>query len=313
MPFLETSHLSKSYDGLPAVDALSFSIEAGETIALLGPNGSGKSTTLMMLAGLLEPDSGGIQIDGDSFSTNPDRLRRMIGIVPQYLAVYPDLTMRQNLDFFAGIYGLNAGTRRRRSDHVLELAGIGDRVDDPVHTFSGGMKRRLNLVIALLHEPKLLILDEPTVGVDPESRARMLDSIRELSRTGMTIVFASHYMQEVQSICGGAIILNQGRLVASGNMRDLLSGSRGHVELIVSSWREEAAAAVDGLGQIQATTSGDVRILLSMAPSNDIGDWRRNLQLVLKRLDEAGVFVRSIDTHELKLEGLLVELTGKKG
>ena len=313
MPFLETSHLSKSYPGIQAIDDLSFSVEAGETFALLGPNGSGKSTTLMMLAGLAEPDSGRIEIDGESMSSHPQRLRRILGIVPQNLAVYLDLTARQNLDFFGGIYGLDSKSRRRRSDYVLELAGLGDRADDLVHTYSGGMKRRLNLGIALLHEPRLLILDEPTVGVDPESRARMLNSIRELSRSGMTIVYASHYMEEVQAICGRAAILNHGRLVAYGKMGDLLSGRSGQVEVVVSSWRPEAEAAIEGLGQVEVTAAGTVRILLSMSATNGTDDWNRNLQEILRRLDGFGVHVRSIDTHELNLEGLLLELTETEG
>ena len=311
MSLLEASHLRKSYNGKPAVDDVSFSVDTGEIFGLLGPNGAGKSTTMMMLAGLLEPDAGTIHIGGRSFSSDGAKLRRDLGVVPQDLAIYPDLTARENLDFFAAIYAVRRADRIRRIAFVLEVIGLETQADALVKTFSGGMKRRLNLGVALLHEPKLLILDEPTVGVDPQSRSHILERIGELSQNGMAVLYASHYMEEVQAICDRVAILDHGRIVASDHLKGLLQRVHGQVELLVSSWRPEVEDRFEGLGKVSVTSAGDARIVLKGTSDNGSIDLNRSLSRALEILRECRVTVRSVETRESNLERLFLELTGR--
>lgn len=222
MNLLEVNGLYKRFGELIAVDGLSFSVEVGEVFGLLGPNGAGKSTTMMIIAGLLVPDSGSITLSGQPVTPHNRELRRILGVVPQDLAIYPDLTARENLDFFGRLYGLRSRALNERIKEVLDRIGLTGRSDDLVGTFSGGMKRRLNFGIALLHRPRLLILDEPTVGVDPQSRSHLLDAVRELSAEGMGVIYASHYMEEVQAVCGRVAIIDHGQMLACGDLQDLL-------------------------------------------------------------------------------------------
>ena len=197
MSLLEVNRLKKSFGTHLAVDEVSFTVGNGEILGLLGPNGAGKSTTIMMLAGLIEPDSGNIVLDGHTLSHSDRKSRQQMGIVPQDLAIYPNLTARENLRFFGGLYGLTGSDLRSRITEVLSQTGLADRQNDLTCEYSGGMKRRLNFGVALLHRPRLLILDEPTVGVDPQSRAHLLDCVRQLASGGMSVIYCSHYMEEV--------------------------------------------------------------------------------------------------------------------
>lgn len=218
---LEVSHLRKSYGETMAVRDTSFHVAQGEILGLVGPNGAGKTTTLMILAGLLRPDAGSIQILGQPQDPDSPEFKRLLGVVPQDLAIYPDLTARENLRFFGQLYGLRGRTLQQRVDDVLERTQLTPNAHNLVRTYSGGMKRRLNFGVALLHEPQLVILDEPTVGVDPQSRAHLLASVRELSAAGMGVVYASHYMEEVEAICHRVAILDEGRLLACGTLAEL--------------------------------------------------------------------------------------------
>lgn len=222
MSLLEARHLRKSYGPTLAVDDVSLTVSPGEVIGLLGPNGAGKTTTMMMLAGLLRPDAGSVRIEGGSFDTDARKLRRGLGVVPQELAVYPELSAEENLTFFGRLYDVPARRLAERVDRVLDLTGLTDSRRAAVRTFSGGMKRRLNVGIALVHEPKCLILDEPTVGVDPQSRAHLLEQVRRLAHDSIGVIYASHYMEEVQAVCDRIVILDHGRVIAHDTLDGLL-------------------------------------------------------------------------------------------
>jgi ABC-2 type transport system ATP-binding protein len=229
MRLLEVSHLRKTFNGnVVAVDDLSFHVDDGEVFGLVGPNGAGKTTTMTMLAGLLKPDSGSIRIQGRPFDPGRYEHRAILGMAPQNLAIYPDLSAIENLRFFGGLYGLGGTRLQQRVRAVLELTGLTERADSLVKTFSGGMKRRLNFGVALLHQPRLVILDEPTVGVDPQSRSHLLDAVQRLSHDGVGVLYASHYMEEVEAICSRVGILDSGRLLECGTLPELLSNVNEH-------------------------------------------------------------------------------------
>ncbi|WP_395141746.1 ABC transporter ATP-binding protein [Armatimonas sp.] len=218
---LELKNLTKRYGERVAVDRLSLSVKRGERFGLLGPNGAGKTTTISMLVGALKPDSGEILFNGEPLAGESDPLKRKIGYVPQELALYDDLTAVENLRFFGAIYGLGGTKRNERVEASLELAGLTDRAKNKVRTFSGGMKRRLNLAAALLHEPELLVLDEPTVGVDPQSRNAIFEALEKLAAQGITLLYTTHYMEEVERLCERIAIMDQGQIVAEGTLAEL--------------------------------------------------------------------------------------------
>ena len=220
---LTAADLHKSFGDLVAVDGVGFSIAAGETYGLLGPNGAGKTTTISMIAGLLEMDAGTATVGDDTITTTNVAAKAQMGLVPQDLAIYPDLTGKENLRFFGKLYAIeNLNTR---VDEVLAIIELTDRADDKAKEYSGGMKRRLNIGIGLLHRPALLILDEPTVGVDPQSRNAILDSIERLGDEGMAVLYTTHYMEEAERLCDRVAILDEGVVVAEGSRDDLIAAS----------------------------------------------------------------------------------------
>jgi ABC-2 type transport system ATP-binding protein len=312
MSLLEVSNLSKSYDGRTAVEGVSFHVAAGEVFGLLGPNGAGKSTTMTIIAGLLRPDSGKVTIEGALFEDAAPHLRRMIGLVPQDLAIYPDLTAEENLSFFASLYDLATKEVRERVRNVLQIVGLEPHAGQRVNTFSGGMKRRLNFGVALLHQPKLLVLDEPTVGVDPQSRSHLLDCIRRLSAEGMAVVYASHYMEEVQAICDRVGILDHGRLIACDSLANLLGTLTGEVELTVFDWKPELSALVAQRADVDVRSNGETRLVLRPDRSGGQVDLTEPICEVLAVLREHRVRVRSLQTRESNLERLFLELTGRQ-
>ncbi len=226
------NELGKVYGDLVAVDNLDFEIPAGQTLGLLGPNGAGKSTTINMIVGLLRPDRGEVQIGAadDIAAGSPfdPQVRRRIGISPQSISLYEELTARENLNFFGSLYGLAGKTLRRRVDWALAFAGLDDRQHDRVASFSGGMKRRLNMAAALVHEPDILLLDEPTVGVDPQSRNHIFEAVESLQRSGLTVIYTTHYMEEAQRLCDRVAIVDRGSLLALDTVDSLLDQYGGH-------------------------------------------------------------------------------------
>ncbi len=249
---LTTSGMVKKFGDLTAVAGVGFSIEEGETFGLLGPNGAGKTTSISMIAGLLEPDAGEIMVAGTPISPTSIAGKAAIGLVPQDLAIYPDLTGSENLAFFGRLYGMGGDELDKRVDEVLEVIALTERKDDLTKEFSGGMKRRLNIGIGLLHRPKLLILDEPTVGVDPQSRNSILESVESLSAEGMAVLYTTHYMEEAERLCDRVAIIDEGTIKAEGTRRELVSmvGERDRVAVSASgdlATAIEAARSVPGV------------------------------------------------------------------
>lgn len=214
--------LEKSFGDIRAVQGVSFQVDKGSCFGLLGPNGAGKSTTISMIVGTLAPESGQVQIDGQTISGETDPLRRKIGYVPQEIALFEDLNSWDNLAFFGSLYNLSKPEIQRISNDVLQIVGLLDRAKEPIKNFSGGMKRRLNIAVALVHRPELLILDEPTVGVDPQSRNAIFDVLEKLKRQGMTLIYTSHYMEEVERMCDKIAIIDHGKVILSGTLDELL-------------------------------------------------------------------------------------------
>ncbi|NLX13510.1 MAG: ABC transporter ATP-binding protein [Phycisphaerales bacterium] len=312
VPFLETDNLRKRYNGTPALDGVSLCIERGEVFGLLGPNGAGKTTTLRIIAGLLAADSGTLKRDGRPLDTTTPAYRRSLGFVPQNIAAYPELTALENLRFFGRLYGLKRSALEKRTAELLDLTGLTPRQHGRVDTFSGGMKRRLNFGIGLLHGPDLLILDEPTVGVDPQSRAHLIAQTRALRDRGVSVIYASHYMEEVQSVCDRVAIMDQGRVIVCDTLRDLLQ--RLDAETVI----EIPATTAGSLDTIKPVVDrvehrGD-RIVLAVRQSDDVGAGGIGpaVSRLLALLNERGVPVLSINTRRPDLEQLFLRMTGKE-
>jgi ABC-2 type transport system ATP-binding protein len=228
-PLLQVDRLSKSYGAVRAVDGVSFAVNPGEIYGLLGPNGAGKTTTISMICGLLRPDAGSVAVGGRPFAADPQAAKRLMGVVPQDLALYEELSAAENLIFWGRLAGLDAKTARLRTAELLEALSLSDRAKDAVKTFSGGMKRRVNLGCALLHRPQLLLLDEPTVGIDPQARLNIIEFIRGLRASGTAVLYTTHYLEEAESLCDRIGIVDHGRMHAEGTLRELqerLGGDR---------------------------------------------------------------------------------------
>jgi len=248
---LRLYQLCKSFGAIEAVRELSFEVQEGELFGLLGPNGAGKTTTVNLAVGLLRPDRGRVELAGHGPPTDP-AVRRLIGVAPQALALYEELTGRENLAFFARLYGLAGAELRRRIDWALDFVELRERAKDRVATYSGGMKRRLNLAIALIHQPRLLLLDEPTVGVDPQSRSAIFERIEELNRDGCTIIYTTHYMEEAQRLCDRVAIMDHGRLLALDSVEALIRryGGRSVLRVEYADGRSEQIETDDALAEL---------------------------------------------------------------
>ncbi len=309
---LFTCHdLHKRYGDTLAVNGVGFEVAAGEAYGLLGPNGAGKTTTISMICGLLAPDRGEVILDGVRLADDPRAVKAAIGYVPQEIALYPDLTAHENLDFFGRLYGLGGHALRRRIGEVLAFVDLADRARDRVDTFSGGMKRRLNIAVGLLHRPRLLILDEPTVGVDPQSRNAILERVAELRRDGLALIYTSHYMEEVERLCDRIGIVDHGRMIAEGTREELVGGldqgDRIDLELAAAS-HDLAGALTDALraldGVTQATAEGTQLTLLGRGG-------RSLLPLLLERAAALGAEVVGVQVTAPDLETVFLQRTGK--
>jgi len=306
-PVLSCRDLRKSFGDLTAVDGVGFEIAAGETYGLLGPNGAGKTTTISMVCGLLERDAGEVHVLGTPFTTRSIAPKREIGYVPQDIAVYPDLTARENLTFFGRLYGLSGADLAARVDHVLELIGLADRARERSDQFSGGMKRRLNIGIGLLHGPQLLVLDEPTVGVDPQSRNAILDSVEKLGTEGMAVLYTTHYMEEAERLCDRIGIIDHGRIVAEGTRRELveLVGEHDRVKLKATGDLASAKSALEALPYITEVDAEEDGLELIVESAATV------LAEILATVAAAGVSVTSVDVDEPNLEAVFLHLTGR--
>jgi ABC-2 type transport system ATP-binding protein len=299
--------LIKSFGDLTAVSGVSFAIEEGETFGLLGPNGAGKTTSISMVAGLLEPDGGQIHVSGTPIRTNSTDGKASIGLVPQELAIYPDLTAAENLSFFGRLYGMTGDSLSTRVDEVLEVIGLSDRRADLTKEFSGGMKRRLNIGIGLLHRPRLLILDEPTVGVDPQSRNAILESVEDLSRQGMAVLYTTHYMEEAERLCDRVAIIDEGAIKAEGTRRELVSlvGQRDRIRVTATGDLERAAQTAAGLADVFGASPSDHGIDVLVADASSI------LPELLSQIASNGATITGVEVFEPNLEAVFLHLTGK--
>jgi ABC-2 type transport system ATP-binding protein len=304
---LEVDHLRKVFGELVAVDGVSFACAPGRILGLLGPNGAGKSTTIGCISGLLRPTGGTVRIAGHDVVTAPVAAKRLLGVVPQELALYEDLDARTNLRFFGATYGLSGRALHERADAVLARIGLADRGAEPVKNFSGGMKRRLNFGCGLVHGPKLLLLDEPTAGVDPQSRARLLELVRELAREGAAVVYTTHYMEEAEALCDHIAIVDHGRLLASGTLAELRERLGGR-ELVRLSGRFDAAAVRAALATAEVEIvqcDGDVVAIAARGASARLAD-------LLLRVQQTGAELRDTVVRQPNLESLFLELTGRE-
>jgi ABC-2 type transport system ATP-binding protein len=299
--------LRKRYGDLEAVRGVSFEIRSGETYGLLGPNGAGKTTTIAMICGLLARDGGSVTVDGRPIDVGAVAAKAGIGYVPQELAIYPDLTARENLEFFGRLYGLGGTALRSRIAEVLDVVGLTDRAKDRTATFSGGMQRRLNIGIGLLHRPVLLLLDEPTVGVDPQSRNAILESIAGLGREGMAILYTTHYMEEAERLCDRIGIIDAGEIRAEGTRRELvdLMGVADTVRLALTGDIAAAAQAVARVDGVTGTAAADGELEIVVADSH------RALPRLLDAVVASGATVRGVDLVSPDLEAVFLHLTGR--
>lgn len=304
---LRVESLVKRFGDLTAVDGVSFHIAAGETYGLLGPNGAGKTTTISMIAGLLAADGGTVTVAGTSMARSAIEPKRHLGLVPQDLAIYPELSARENLVFFGKLQGMRGAELTRRVDEVLDLIGLTDRAKDLTKEYSGGMKRRLNIGIGLLHRPTLLILDEPTVGVDPQSRNAILESVEALSVDGMAVLYTTHYMEEAERLCDRIGIIDAGRLQAEGT-RDELIRLTGGVDTIRLRGSGDLAGARDRLTQADGVEQVDV------APQTltlTVRDAPAHVADVVGLAVAAGVSLSDVEITRPDLESVFLHLTGK--
>ncbi len=306
-PVLVCRDLRKRYGQRTAVDGVGFEIAAGETYGLLGPNGAGKTTSISMICGLLRRDGGEVLVAGRPVDIGATDAKAAIGYVPQDLAIYPDLTARENLRFFGRLQRLHGRELDRRVDEVLAVTDLADRAGDRTDSFSGGMKRRLNIGIGLLHHPRLLVLDEPTVGVDPQSRNAILASVAALEQEGMAILYTTHYMEEAERLCDRIGIIDEGRIRAEGTRRELVAlvGQKDRVELTVGGTVGAATAALRALAGVEEATASDGRIVLVVEEA------RHRLPQILETAADAGASVRSVEVVEPDLEAVFLHLTGK--
>ena len=304
---LEVKGLTKSYGKLTAVSGVSFRAYHRETIGLLGPNGAGKTTTVSIIGGLVSPDSGEVLIEGKPVQGDTDPVKRKIGLVPQDMALYEKLSAHDNLTFFAALYSLTGAKAKQAITEALSLVGLSDRAGDKVERFSGGMKRRLNLAAALLHDPQILLLDEPTVGVDPQSRNAIFENLETLKERGKTLVYTTHYMEEAERLCDRIVIIDHGKVIADDTLQGL------HTLLPVTNiiaieldhadgFKPEAMLALAGV-KSAALEQGTLRV--------GVHDLSRDAPGILRWLAENGHSYHHVSSERPDLETVFLTLTGR--
>jgi len=302
---IQVTNLSKSFDQLQAVKKISFSINKGEVFGLLGPNGAGKSTTINMMSTILSSDEGIILIDGNDIESSPNTCKTLIGVVPQEISLYDDFTAYENLLFWGQLYKIPSKELKERIEIILELIGLSERKNDLVKTYSGGMKRRINIASAILHKPKILFMDEPTVGVDPQSRNRIFEIVENLNKEGMTIVYTTHYMEEVERLCSRIAIIDDGKIVAQGTQSELQKESNVKETIEI---------------RFQTITSTQVEILKEAFPSliqnnqtiTVACDANKELSTIISICNTVKLQIEDLKLNKVNLETIFLKLTGKQ-
>ena len=306
---LEAINLKKRYGDNEAVKGVSFAIEEGEVFSLLGPNGAGKTTTLSMLSCLLEPSAGDARIAGYSIRQESMAVKRVIGVVPQEIALYEDLSARENLPFWGRMAGMSGAALKQRVDEVLAQIGMSDKANQRVKTYSGGMKRRVNIGAGLLHQPRILFMDEPTVGIDPQSRRNILDAVKALNQQGMTVLYTTHYMEEAEELSQRVGIIDHGQLIALGTQAELTRMIGEHdilrLHLAEGADVEVLAAALRTLPDVLHVSTTDNQVVL-LVPEAEIA-----MSPVIVKADQMQAKIRSVDMEEPNLEAVFLHLTGR--
>ncbi|MCL5429271.1 MAG: ATP-binding cassette domain-containing protein [Chloroflexi bacterium] len=307
---LKAQDLHKRFDKVHAVQGVSFDIRQGEIFSLLGPNGAGKTTTISMLSCLLTPTKGDAQIDGYSVRTQADKVKQVIGVVPQEISLYPDLSARENLAFWGRMYGMGGAQLKERIEAVLDIVGLSQRAKEKVETYSGGMKRRINIAVGLLHQPKILFMDEPTVGIDPQSRRRILDTVLELNKKGLTVLYTTHYMEEAAELSHRIGIIDHGKLIALGTQEELTRtvGEYDTLHISVDGSKTDPGALVEPIGKIKGVHRAsleDSSFIIQAEDANTV------LAGIIAQLDKAGARVLNLRVDEPNLEAVFLHLTGR--
>lgn len=304
---IEVEQLRKQFGDFVAVKDVTFTAQTGEIFGLLGPNGAGKTTTIGCISSLLTPSAGHIRVMGHDVVRDGVAARRSIGVVPQEIALYEDLSARENLSYWGGAQGLRGADLRSRINDVLELTGLLDRAKEPIKQFSGGMKRRLNFACGIVHRPKVLLLDEPTVGVDPQSRVRLLDLVRDQARAGACVLYTTHYMEEAETLCDRLAIVDHGNIIAQGTLTELraLLAERDLLRLTGTFRPDAAREALAHLEGIEIVQADDSQLALS------VSDASHRLPLIFAAVASAGE-VRGTTLTQPSLESLFIKLTGKE-
>lgn len=309
---IEVKSLTKYYGrpgaGVLAVDHVNFEVHQGEVFGFLGPNGAGKTTTISMLSCLLAPTGGTATVAGYDVVKAPQQVKRRIGLVPQELALYPTLSARDNLNFYGRIYGMRGRTLRRRVDETLEMVGLAERAGGAVETFSGGMKRRLNIAAGLLHRPEVLFLDEPTVGVDPQSRNAIFEHVERLNAAGMTILYTTHYMEEAERLCHRVAVIDQGRIIALDTPRKLIADlGGGIIHLgVANGMAEGLLEQIRALPEVRAVTRLDGKVKVEATRAQEA------LVSLLALFNRTDTDVTALEVLEPNLETVFLQLTGKR-
>lgn len=307
MALLQVNNIKKYFKEIKAVNDISFNVEKGEVFGLLGPNGAGKSTAISMISTLFKPTSGDIIYNGESILQNPKAIQKKLGVVPQEIALYPTLSGRENLKFWGHAYGLRGSELDKRIEEISEVIGIKDRLKDKIEKYSGGMKRRINIGAALLHKPELLIMDEPTVGIDPQSRNHILDTVLELNKQGMTIIYTSHYMEEVEYLCSRISIMDMGEIIASGSQEELVEIIKGQKKIYVrfDHVNEDLKRLIRTIDYIEKMETNENELVLTTQNGENI------FQDLIAKTSEIKSNILSIDIKKPNLEAVFLHLTGK--
>lgn len=307
MSIIEIKNLTKKFDDTIVVDNINLNIEKGEIFGLLGPNGAGKSTTISMICSLLHPTSGSIELLGVNAKKNSTEVKKSLGLVPQNIALYKEFTTYENIKFFGELYGLRGTNLKEGMEKALDFTGLSEFKDKKAKTFSGGMLRRLNIACAIIHKPKIIIMDEPTVGIDPQSRNHIMEAVRELNQNGTTVIYTTHYMEEVEALCSKIAIIDKGKIIAEGTkeeLKDMISDKR-TLSVTVNDVYELDINKINNVEGVMEVSIDDNTILINS--SKEVS----NLDKIIRVIEDQGAKILDLGFKEVSLETVFLSLTGR--